>query len=104
MSRTPLGLAVVALALVATFALAGFGFAGTSPSAAQYQYGKTVAICHKTKSKKHPWVNLRINIRSWPGHLQHGDTFGACSQAQLHPKPKPPKPASPSGNGKGHQK
>jgi hypothetical protein len=104
--RVGLGLASVALALVAASALAGFGFAGTSPSAAQYQYGKTVPICHHTKSKQHPWVDLRINIRAWPGHLQHGDTFGRCTQAQLHPKPKPkPAPPKPSnGNGKGHQK
>ena len=82
--------AVVCLAVVAVAAsaLAGFGFAGTSPSAVQYEYGKQVAICHHTNSKSHPWVTLKINIRAWPGHLQHGDTFGACTQAQLNPPPQ----------------
>jgi hypothetical protein len=102
--RLGLGLAFVALAMVAASALAGFGFAGTSPSAAQYQYGKTVAICHRTNSKKHPWVNQRINIRAWPAHIQHGDTFGACTPAQLHPKPTPKcdkQPKSSKGKGTG---
>jgi hypothetical protein len=103
--RFGLGLAFVALAMAAAAALAGHGFAGTSPSAAQYQYGKTVAICHHTNSKKHPWVDQRINIRAWPAHIQHGDTFGACTQAQLHPKPMKncdKKSKSSSGNGQGN--
>ena len=83
--RLAAGLAFVALALVAASVLAGFGFASTSPSAVQYEYGKQVAICHHTSSKAHPWVTLKIDIHAWPRHLQHGDTFGACSQAQLNP-------------------
>jgi hypothetical protein len=83
--RVAAGLVFVTVALIAASALAGLGFAGTSPSAAQYEYGKQVAICHHTSSKQHPWVNLKIDIRAWPAHLQRGDTYGACSQAQLNP-------------------
>ena len=92
-ARLALGVAFVAVALVAASALAGIGFASSSPSAAQYQYTKIVAICHHTKSKKHPWVTLRIDLHAWPRHLQHGDTYGGCTAKQLlpakQPKPKP---------------
>jgi hypothetical protein len=98
-ARTGVGLAFVALAMVVTSVLAGLGFASSAPSAAQYQYGKKIAICHYTGSKKHPWVTLHVNLHSWPGHLQHGDSLGPCPQHPLpppvrHRKPKPtPKPA-----------
>ena len=92
-ARLVLGLAFVAVTLVAASALAGMGFASSSPSAAQYQYTKIVAICHHTKSKTHPWVTLRIDLHAWPRHLQHGDTYGGCTAKQLlpakQPKPKP---------------
>jgi len=65
--------------MLAASVLAGIGFASSTPSAAQYQYGKNIAICHHTASKTHPWVTLLIDIRAWPAFLQHGDTLGACS-------------------------
>jgi hypothetical protein len=65
--------------MVSTSVLAGIGFASSTPSAAQYQYGNKVAICHRTGSKKHSWVTIRIDLHAWPGHLKHGDTLGACS-------------------------
>lgn len=83
--RVAAALVFVAVALVAASALAGLGFAGTSPSAVQYEYGKTITICHRTSSKKHPWVDLKIDIHAWPAHLQHGDAFHPCTQAQLTP-------------------
>ncbi len=86
-ARTGVGLAFVALTMVVASVLAGYGFASNSPRAAQYQYGKKVAICHYTGSKKHPWVTLRINIHAWPAHLQHGDLLGACPRV-LPPPPK----------------
>jgi hypothetical protein len=78
-ARLGTGLAFVAVAMLAASVLAGLGFASSTPSAAQYQYGKTTAICHHTASKTHPWVTLHIDIRAWPAFLQHGDTLGACS-------------------------
>ena len=93
-ARTAIGVVFVALAMVAASALAGLGLASNTPSAAQYQYGKKVAICHYTGSKRNPWVTLRINLHAWPAHLQHGDTLGACGKNQppppvRHGKPKP---------------
>jgi hypothetical protein len=96
-ARLVLGTAFAGVALVAASALAGIGLASNSPSAAQYQYTKIVAICHHTHSKAHPWVTLRINLRAWPGHLQHGDTYGGCTAAQLTPpKPKARAPKLPA--------
>jgi hypothetical protein len=77
-ARIGAGLAFLAASIVAAAVLAGIGFAGTAPSAAQYQYGKKVAICHHTGSKTHPWVTLVIDIHAWPAFLQHGDTLGSC--------------------------
>ncbi len=76
-ARTALGISVVAVALAATGVLGGVGFARSSVSAAQYQYGK-VTICHKTHSKKHPAVTISISLNAWPAHRRHGDTLGAC--------------------------
>ena len=78
-ARIGAGLAFVAVAMVAASMLAGLGVASSTPSAAQYQYGKKIAICHHTASKTHPWVTLRIDIHAWPGFLKHGDTLGACA-------------------------
>jgi hypothetical protein len=80
--RIGAGISFLASAIVAAAVLAGIGFAGTAPSAAQYQYGKKVAICHHTASKTHPWVTLVIDIHAWPAHLQHGDTLGSCAGTQ----------------------
>lgn len=81
-ARTGIGVAFVALAMVVASALAGLGFASSTPSAAQYQYGKKVVICHHTGSKTHPWVTILIDIHAWPAHLQHGDTLGSCAGPQ----------------------
>jgi hypothetical protein len=86
-ARTGIGLTFVVLTMVVASVLAGLGFASNSPSAAQYQYGKKIAICHYTGSKKHPWVTLRIDIHAWPAHLQHGDKLGVCPSV-LPPPPK----------------
>ncbi|MBA3244465.1 MAG: hypothetical protein H0T61_04740 [Actinobacteria bacterium] len=43
-----------------------------SPSAAQYQYGKTkVTICHKGKS-------ITVGGPAVKAHLRHGDSIGRC--------------------------
>ena len=43
-----------------------------SPSAAQYQYGKTkVTICHKGKS-------ITVGAPAVKAHMRHGDSIGRC--------------------------
>ena len=78
-ARIGVGVAFIAVAMVLASVLAGLGFASSTPSSAQYQYGKTIAICHHTGSSAHPWVTLHVDIHSWPFYLQHGDTLGACA-------------------------
>jgi thiol:disulfide interchange protein len=62
--------ALVALSLTV---VAGVGFAKSSASAGQYQYGKKVTICHKGK------VTIRISRSALPAHMAHKDTLGPCS-------------------------
>lgn len=72
--------AVVALTAALFTPLLIFGgpaFARTGSAAHQYhpstlQYKMT--ICHRTHSKKHPWVKIRISSRALKAHLRHGDT------------------------------
>ncbi len=43
-----------------------------TPSAAQYQYGKTkVTLCHKGKT-------ITVGAPAVKAHLRHGDTIGKC--------------------------
>jgi hypothetical protein len=90
--RTLLGLAVVAMSIVLAVGLAGISFAaGNSPTAAaspaQAQYGKPkpvkITICHHRSAKKHPWVTLRIPVKTWKAHAKHGDFKGKCTAAKI---------------------
>ena len=63
---------VVAGAALASAALAGLGALKLGPAAAS-QYPKKVTVCHRTHSKKHPWVKIRISTRALKAHLKHGD-------------------------------
>ena len=63
--------------LVTGAALASAAFAGIraldlGPAAAS-QYPKKVTVCHRTHSKKHPWVKIRISNHALKAHLRHGD-------------------------------
>ena len=74
--RLRLVLASVAT-LVTGAALASAAFAGMraldlGPAAAS-QYPKKVTVCHRTHSKKHPWVKIRISRHALKAHLRHGD-------------------------------
>jgi uncharacterized membrane protein YgcG len=53
----------------------------------QYQYGGSggssghqykVRVCHRTHSRKHPWVMIFINWHAMKAHLKHGDTTWPC--------------------------
>jgi len=70
---------LAALATLGSAALAkGKPPGAGNPSAAQYQYGGKVAICHHTHSKKHPHHTITISRNALPAHLRHGDTIGPC--------------------------
>jgi hypothetical protein len=63
--------------LVTGAALASAAFAGMraldlGPAAAS-QYPKKVTVCHRTHSKKHPWVKIRISRHALKAHVRHGD-------------------------------
>ena len=71
---------VLIVGLTALALLAGAGLASTgSSSSAAYQYGKKVTICHRTHSKKHPFVTITVSQNALKAHLKHGDSIGPCS-------------------------
>jgi hypothetical protein len=63
---------IVTGAALASAALAGLGALKLGPAAAS-QYPKKVTVCHRTHSKKHPWVKIRISTHALKAHLRHGD-------------------------------
>ena len=42
----------------------------------QYQY--KITICHRTDSKKHPFVQISVNAHAGKAHLRRRDTLGPC--------------------------
>ena len=93
-NRRLVGAAIVScLLLVPLGVFGGSALAHNSgPSAAQYQY--KVTICHRTHSKKHPWVIIRISNRALPAHLRHGDMFPPPCPTTLGVSHKHGKPAT----------
>src|SRR5262249_8788932 len=69
-------------AALASAALAGLGALSLGPAAAS-QYPKKVTVCHRTHSKKHPWVKISVSTHALPAHLRHGDFVADAS----HPCP-----------------
>jgi hypothetical protein len=59
-------------AALASAAVAGLSALNLGPAAAS-QYPKKVTVCHRTHSKKHQWVKIRISTRALKAHLRHGD-------------------------------
>jgi cytoskeletal protein RodZ len=60
--------------IAGTASTSGFELSRSSASA-QYE-GKTT-ICHRTGSKKNPWVLITVNNSDLPTHKAHGDTLPA---------------------------
>ena len=58
-------------AALTSAALAGLGALSLGPAAAS-QYPKKVTVCHRTHSKKHPWVKISISTHALKAHLRHG--------------------------------
>ena len=46
---------------------------------------KKVTLCHKTGSKKKPWVKIKVSKNAVPAHMRHGDMApgagGDCPKA-----------------------
>ena len=99
-------LAAVAVSAALLVPLAVFGApalarstAPSSAASAQYQY--KVAVCHRTHSKKHPWVLIHVGAPAVKAHLKHGDfvlTSGTSCTAAA------PAQSTTPGHGKGHGK
>jgi hypothetical protein len=77
----------VVAGVVAAFAVAGLGSVGAAvvpasdqSSAKQYE-PKKVTICHKTHSKKKPFVTITVSQNALKAHLKHGDALGPCATA-----------------------
>ena len=102
-NRRVLGASAVTAALLVPLGVFGAPALarGTSSSSAQYQY--KIAVCHKTHSKKHPWVLIHVSSASWPAHQRHGDLLvppgGKCPPAAAAP---PTGHANGNGNANGH--
>src|SRR5437660_3506237 len=63
---------LVTAAALASAALAGLRALDLGPAAASQYPGKKVTVCHRTHSKKHPWVQIRISRHALKAHLRHG--------------------------------
>ena len=81
----PIGvLAVTAMLIVPLLIFGGPAFARSGDAASsQYEYSSStqykLTICHRTHSKKHPWVQITISSKAWPAHQRHGDTTPPCA-------------------------
>src|SRR6187200_1572694 len=64
---------LITAAALASAALAGLRALDLGPAAASQYPGKKVTVCHRTHSKKHPWVKIRISRHAVKAHLRHGD-------------------------------
>jgi hypothetical protein len=76
LNRRTVGAAAVSAAVLVPLgvfgppALAG-SVSSKQSAASQYQY--KITVCHKTHSKKHPWVQISVGSASWTAHKKHGD-------------------------------
>jgi hypothetical protein len=75
-------LVVGVVAALASVALVSVVQAARSVSAqrpaAAAEYPKKVTICHRTGSKKNPFVTITVSQNAVRAHLRHGDRLGRC--------------------------
>src|ERR671937_521709 len=90
-------------AALASAALAGLGALNLGPAAAS-QYPKKVTVCHRTHSKKHPWVQISISNHALKAHLRHGDFVVDATHPCPPPGSTPTAKSKQHGKGKGHGK
>jgi hypothetical protein len=79
MRRAAIAAALATSLLAAFAALGSVGAAQSTISAAQYQYGKKVTICHKGKT-------ISVGKAAEPAHVRHGDSVGTCAAAAAKAK------------------
>ena len=89
-------------AALASAALAGMRALDLGPAAAS-QYPKKVTVCHRTHSKKHPWVKIRISRNAVPAHLRHGDFVVDATHPFCPPATTASAKKKHHGKGKHHQ-
>jgi len=91
--------AVSAAFFVPLLAFGGPALARSASAASEYQYSGSsqyqykITVCHKTHSRKHPWVQIRVSVHAWKAHARHGDILGTC-----------PPPAAPTSSTSHHGK
>lgn len=56
--------------------------AGTTTGESGGGQGRRVTLCHRTGSKKHPYVTITVSQNAVKAHLKHHDLPGACPTAQ----------------------
>lgn len=82
--RVGLAASVTAVAFALAASIGGaVSPSGLHASSHEYQYGKKVTICHRTGSKKHPFVTIRVAQSAVRAHLRHGDKLGPCERAKF---------------------
>lgn len=83
-SRRRLLFGVLAGIVFAAAALAGaigiLASPAQAPSADAQYPPKKITICHKTGSRRHPFVTIRVARSVLRRHLRHRDTVGPCSR------------------------
>jgi hypothetical protein len=73
-----IGFVLVTFALLTVLGGLGPMLPAGTASAAEYEYGKKVTICHRTGSEANPLATILVNENALDQHLGHGDTLGPC--------------------------
>jgi hypothetical protein len=61
----------------------GAAVSPSGTSAVSAQYPEKVTICHRTHSKKNPFVTIRVSQNALKAHLKHFDAIGPCPTAKF---------------------
>jgi hypothetical protein len=73
-----LAIAVYLASVASALGVFSNGSARGTASAAEYEYGGKVTICHRTGKRNRPTETITVDGSSLQKHLNHGDTLGPC--------------------------